>query len=300
MQTLVLRLIAWPLMLMTGKALALAYAQASLSPSTTAGIDLTGSAAWWFIGAWLANITVERFLWTPLEASTQRRVPTVFRALVTILIMVIAGFGVVAFVLGKPITSLLATSGVLTFIIGMAIQSNLKDVFSGIMLNMERPFRIGDFLRINRNIGQVIDVSWRTTRIRLSAGPVLALPNGRLSDSEIENLTASDKNEANLTIPLDAAYPPAAVLAALGRAMSQVTCSHTVKEQGLKEITRVGDDWVATYEVRCRVPTYPDIRPFRYEAFRMIWSTLEAAGMPWTGPGGGHFVEAVEASHAGE
>jgi small-conductance mechanosensitive channel/ABC-type branched-subunit amino acid transport system substrate-binding protein len=300
MQTLVLRLITWPMLLMTGKALALAYAQVALSPSTTAFIDLAGSSAWWFIGGWLANIAVERFLWRPLEVSTERRVPTVFRAIVTILIFVIAGFGVVAFVLGRPITSLLASTGVLTFIVGMAIQSNLKDVFSGIMLNLERPFRIGDFLRINRNIGQVIDVSWRTTRIRLSAGPVLALPNGRLSDSEIENLSASDKNEANLTIPLNAAYPPAAVLASLEHAMNQVSADHRVKEMGLKEIARVGDDWVATYEVRCRVPTYPDIRPFRYEALRTIWSTLEAAGMPWTGPGGGHFIEAVETSHAGD
>ena len=284
MQTLLLRLVTWPVMLLAGKALALIYAQAELSPSTTVAIDMAGSSAWWLIGAWLANITVERFVWAPLEASTERRVPTVFRVIVSILIFVFAGFGVVAFVLGKPITSLLASTGVLTFIVGLAIQSNLKDIFSGIMLNMERPFRIGDFLRVNRNIGQVIDVSWRTTRIRLITGPVLALPNGRLSDSEIENLTAADKNEANLLIPLDAAHSPAAAIATIKQAMERVTTPHKLKDVGLREVARVGDEWVATYDVRCTVPAYPDVRDLRYEAHALIWQALEANGMRWHGP----------------
>jgi potassium efflux system protein len=294
-QTLLLRLITWPIMLLAGKALALTYAQGALSPSTTAAIDMTGSAAWWFIGAWLANITVDRFVWAPLEASTERRVPTVFRVMVSILIFVFAGFGIVAFVLGKPITSLLASTGVLTFIVGLAIQSNLKDIFSGIMLNMERPFRIGDFLRVNRNIGQVIDVSWRTTRIRLLAGPILALPNGRLSDSEIENLSAADKNEANLLIPLDAAYAPDAVIATIRKAMQRVSIGHKLKDVGLREIARAADEWVATYEIRCTVATYPEVRDLRYEAHMAIWQALEAAGMAWRGPAS-QFVEAELAS----
>lgn len=291
MQTLLLRLVTWPVILLTGKALALTYAQGALSPSTTVAIDMTGSAAWWFIGAWLANITVERFVWAPLEASTERRVPTVFRVIVTILIFVLAGFGVVAFVLGKTITSLLASTGVLTFIIGLAIQSNLKDIFSGIMLNMERPFRIGDFLRVNRNTGQVIDVSWRTTRIRLNTGPILALPNGRLSDSEIENLSAAEKNEANLLIPLDAAYPPDAVIATIRQAMQHVTISHRLKDVGLREVARVGEEWVATYDVRCTVASYPEVRDLRYEAHTFIWQALETAGMRWPGQGK-HLAEA--------
>lgn len=283
-QTLLLRLITWPLLLLSVKALALTYAQSALSPSTTDMIDVTGSSAWWFVGAWLANITVERFVWAPLEASTARRVPTVFRVIVSIVIFVLAGFGMVAFVLGKTITSLLASTGVLTFIVGLAIQSNLKDIFSGIMLNMERPFQIGDYLRVNRNIGQVIDISWRTTRIRLSNGPILALPNGRLSDSEIENLSASDKNEANLLIPLDAAYSPELVVRTITEAMQHVSVKHRVKEIGLKEITRVGDEWVATYDVKCRVASYPEVADLKYEAHRVIWQALEAAGMSWRGP----------------
>jgi small-conductance mechanosensitive channel/ABC-type branched-subunit amino acid transport system substrate-binding protein len=297
-QTLLLRMIVWPVILLCGKSLALAYAQSALSPSMTATIDIVGSAAWWLVGAWLANIAVERFLWVPLERSTERRVPTVFRAIVTILLFVVAIFGVVAFVLGKTITSLLASTGMLTFIIGLAIQSNLKDVFAGIMLNMERPFRIGDYLRVGRNVGQVIDVSWRTTRVRLKAGPVLALPNGRLSDSEIENLSAADKNEANMVIPVNAAFPPEAVLAAIGEGMKHVTTNHRLKEIGVRDITRVGDDWIAAYDVRCTVPTYSDIRDLRYEAHRLIWLSLEAAGMKWAGPAT-HNLEAG-AEHVGD
>ena len=280
-QTLLLRIVTWPLLLMSVSALALDNAQDTLSPSVVRTIDMTASALWWVIGAWLMNIVVERFVWVPLEARSERRIPTVFRMIVTLIIFILASFGIVAFVLGKTITSLLATSGILTLIVGLAVQSNLRDVFSGIMLNLERPFRIGDYLRVNRNIAQVVDISWRTTRLQVKDGRMIALPNGRLSDSEIENLSETTEYDADLTIAVDANLAPEAIIAAIREAVEGVAIKHELKRVGLKEVVRVGDEWVATYVASVLVGKYNDIAKMREAGMLGIWNNLRAIGVSW-------------------
>ena len=120
--------------------------------------------------------------------------------------------GMVAFVMGKTVTSLLATSGLLTLIVGLALQSNLRDIISGVMLNLERPFKIGDYIRIGRILGQVHDISWRTTRVRTPNGQIIAFANGRVSESEIENMTPAEYFETSLVLYMDPRCNPDALV----------------------------------------------------------------------------------------
>jgi len=54
----------------------------------------------------------------------------------------------IAYVFGKPLTSLLATSGLALTIIGLAIQINISNIFSGLAINLERAFQVGDYIEI--------------------------------------------------------------------------------------------------------------------------------------------------------
>ena len=81
------------------------------------------------------------------------------------LIYLSAVFAVIAYVFGLPIQGLLATSGVIAAIIlGLALQSTLGDVFSGIVLNFSRPYRPGSWISIDGGTdGRVIEMNWRAT-----------------------------------------------------------------------------------------------------------------------------------------
>ena len=84
----------------------------------------------------------------------------------TLFIFLLAIFGIIAFVYDKKITSLLATSGMFAMIIGLAIQMNISNIFSGVAMAMEQPFKPGDWVKVsNYDEGEVIDISWRTTKI---------------------------------------------------------------------------------------------------------------------------------------
>lgn len=284
-QTLLLRIVAWPVLLASTSNLVLDYAQDNLTPSSVGLISDVIGMLWWLVPAQLLLISVERFLWVPLENSTGRKIPTVFRMIVDMIIYVLAGFGIVAFVLGKTITSLLAGSGVLAMIVGLALQSNLKDIFSGIMLNLERPFVISDFLRMNRTIARVIDVSWRTTRLETDTGSIIALPNSRVSESEIENLSTQRVYEVVSTVMLDPSYPPEAVVAALREAGTGYPFPVKIaRATGLSKIEKVGEAFVATYTLTLEVSDFPTSKKLRAEVMQKIWHSLRKAGIGWNGP----------------
>jgi branched-chain amino acid transport system substrate-binding protein len=282
MQTLVLRLITWPTLLATLGVLGLDYAAARSSLWVVETIDFAVGAAWWLILARLLSLAIDRFIWAPLEARTERRVPTVFRIVVAALIYAGAMLGIIAVVLGKTIGSLLATSGLLTLIIGLAVQSNLKDIFSGVVLNLERPFVLGDWVRINSTYGQVHDISWRTTRLRTPDGQIISFANGRVVDAEIENLTRAGFYDASIQIYLDPRCPPAQAIAALQRAVESVT-DVPFKPCGvaLTRVEAVQGSFAARYNVELQVELWRYRVRLRNTLWPAIWLAMEQAGLVW-------------------
>ena len=282
MQTLVLRMICWPALLMSVSGLLLDYTVSHESLGAASAVDFASRAAWWFVPARLFSLMVQRFCWAPLEIRTNRKIPTVFQILVSMLIYGVAMLGVVAFVMGKTVTSLLATSGLLTLIVGLAVQSNLKDIFSGVMLNLERPFTLGDWIRIGRTTGQVSDVSWRTTRIRTNAGQVVAFANGRVAEAEIENLSPAGAYDAGVLLFMDPRCNPDQVIAVLRRAAEKVSgLDFTLLKVVLRGIDNEKGAWAARYEADIIVPKYGDRSKVRTAVWANLWKELEAEGLLW-------------------
>ncbi len=143
--------------------------------------------SWWIIPAMLLVHAADAFIWKTLQAKTGRPVPGVIQSLLAFIIYTLALFAIVAFVYDQKLTGLLATSGLLAMIIGLAIQMNLSNIFSGIALNLEQPFRVGDWVKIGEHEGQVIDVNWRATRLLTRVKHEISIPNTPAADTAIIN-----------------------------------------------------------------------------------------------------------------
>jgi small-conductance mechanosensitive channel len=73
---------------------------------------------------------------------------------------------VIGFVFGMPIGTLVATSGVIAIIFGLALQNTLGDVFSGIALTLGRAYAIRDWVELSDGTeGRVIETNWRSTNL---------------------------------------------------------------------------------------------------------------------------------------
>lgn len=186
-QSWLLRLIFWPLLLLSVGNLVIDWSFVNLTQSTTALGVRVYLCLWWFLSVHLMNLALLRFVWAPLEARAGRKIPNIMKILVTLIMFAFAIAGIIATVFEQSLTSFLATSGVLAMIIGLAVQANIANIFSGIILNIERPFKVGDYIKINNMIGQVRDITWRTVRIESNEGPMMSLANSNVSEAFVEN-----------------------------------------------------------------------------------------------------------------
>jgi small-conductance mechanosensitive channel len=91
-------------------------------------------------------------------------------------------------VLALPVTGLFATSGVVAIVLGLALQSTLADVFSGIAVGIEAPFQVGDRISLGADIeGRVIETNWRSIRVQTDGEDIAIIPNSVMAKLQIVN-----------------------------------------------------------------------------------------------------------------
>ena len=122
----------------------------------------------------------------------------------------LAAFAIITYVFNLPIQGLLATSGVIAIILGLALQSTLSDVFSGIVLNFNRPYRPGDWISIEGGTdGRVIEMNWRATHVLTAKRDLAIVPNSTIAKAKIVNASSpSSIHGMTITIQLEPSTPP--------------------------------------------------------------------------------------------
>ncbi len=82
---------------------------------------------------------------------------------------------------------LLTTSAVTSLVLGLALQPILGNFFSGLVITLEQPFRINDWIKYQEIEGRVSRVTWRTTHLRTRDNDTVVVPNSKIADTEILN-----------------------------------------------------------------------------------------------------------------
>lgn len=174
--------------------------------------------AWWILGAWLVRSVLTLVLRrTFFPNDNQPHARRLFADLATGLVYVVAFIGIMDTVLKQPVSTVLATSGVLAIVLGLALQNSLGDVFSGLSINIEQPFGAGDWITLQGGIeGQVIEINWRATRIKTATNDIVVIPNSVIAKAMVTNhRRLYDPYLCLVHLKIDGAVPPGEVIAAL-------------------------------------------------------------------------------------
>jgi len=145
--------------------------------------------AWWILGAWLVKSVLQLILTkTIFPHDNQPHARRLFADLASAFVYIIAFVGIIETVLKQPISAVLATSGVLAIVLGLALQNTLADVFSGLAINIEHPFRAGDWITLNADVeGEVMEINWRATRMRSAFNDLIIVPNSMIAKAIVTN-----------------------------------------------------------------------------------------------------------------
>lgn len=112
-------------------------------------------------------------------------------------------------ILGISITPILASLGVGSLAVALALQDTFTNFFSGVYVLVDRQINVGDYIRVDNGVtveGYVIRIGWRTTRIRQLSGHTVILPNSKIASSRVTNFnlpTCESEIDVSLAVSSD-------------------------------------------------------------------------------------------------
>ena len=164
-------------------------------PNILAGVLVL--VVFWIIGKLLK--------WLFLSTSAKTKIDSHLRILISrLLVVFVFIFGVfTALTVIIPefgFGDLIAGLGFSSFVIGFATKDILNNFFSGILVLWQEPFKIGDYVFINNNQGEVEHIGVRATRLRMDDGERILIPNGEMYSTSLIIRDAGTNRRMNLKI----------------------------------------------------------------------------------------------------
>ncbi len=120
--------------------------------------------------------------------------------------------------LGVDVTSLVAILSVVSLAISLAVQNTLTNVVGSVTLLATHPFRVGDFVQIGAESGNVAEIGMNYTLLQTADGKQIYIPNSDVASSRIYNFTAQKKRRIDLTFSAAYAADTETVKAAIRKA----------------------------------------------------------------------------------
>ena len=241
----------------------------------------------WLTLAWCAVRIIDVVIWPVfIERRIGHAVPRLLKDFVRLVIAVTAVGVIVSVVFEKSVTGFLAASGVVGLALGFALRNMIADFFSGIALNLERSFTVGDRVRIENSdlTGDIVEINWRTTVILNFTGNFLVIPNSRMASLQVENYHRPVRSHFNwhfLTLDFEVPVERAerVLLAALRHAVESfgVTAAPIARVRLPKDH---GMEYIVVYEV----PEYRFRGRMRAAVMRSIIHHFAVAGIRFAYP----------------
>lgn len=249
---------------------------AKLQPALT--VELTrqvASSLALFAGARLFLLTLKQ----RLRNNGSRPVPKVVLDVVGTIIYVLVALISLSLFLRDDLSGLLTGSGLVLAVLGFAIRNVVADVFSGLALSIEAPFRIADWIQIDTlGRGKVVEIGWRTSRLVTQDSTYVILPNSQISRQRITNFSAPReeyRDSIEVTLPADTPVIEARNLMKLALRGARSLIGDRKSEILVVRYSPYG----ITYRVKYWVPRQDRETACRNEVFCAIDRTLREHGI---------------------
>jgi small-conductance mechanosensitive channel/CRP-like cAMP-binding protein len=230
---------------------------------------------WWVNASWLMAGCARVFL----IFERRPREGRLIQDLVVGLVYLGAALSVVAYVFGAPVRTLIATSGVFAIILGLALQSTLADVFSGLALSLSRAYEVGDWIVLGDGIeGRVVETSWRATHLLNTSNDLVVLPNSNLAKAQLTNLNSPNRSHG---VKLRVRIAPTMAPSGVAKIMHTVLLSsNSIMLTPLPTVEiKSLDAQAIEFELSFRVKDYSAASTARHEVYDLIYRHVRAAGL---------------------
>ena len=251
-------------------------------------------AGFWLAVAFLVNRVIGFLLWDRLVAEALGRpAPKFLKDVTTVLIILAAVSIIISRVYDEPVFGLLATSGAIGVVVALALRPIILDLFMGLSINLEQPFRIGDFIRLQGGIrreniaGVVVETTWRTTQLRTNDNIIHYIPNNIFNNRIVTNyLQPAPRTRCAQIFCLDSSVPTdRAIRVLLAGVMAVIGQSHILDDPPPKvRISGLNERGINYRVLFWTIPQNGSMENARHEVLRSCLFHMQKAGIALARP----------------
>ncbi len=224
---------------------------------------------------------INRYVWDfYFEKKRQTTIPHFLREVVGGILFLI----VLLFVLSYgyhaqgQLTGLLAGSGVVAIIVGFAGQNLFAGIIGGISIQINRPYKVGDWLQVGEHFAEVMEINWRSTRLRTNDNIYLDIPNNEMVSKPIINLHyPTEVHSMRIRVGVEYRNPPSRVKDALFRAAS--TADGVLAEPKTKVFLVDFAESAVIYEIKYSMGNHSRINEINDAVRSNVWYELKRQGI---------------------
>ena len=204
--------------------------------------------------------------------------PKILRDVVDFALYALTAIPILKSELEIDLTGLLATSAILSVVIGLALQDTLGNLFAGLSIQVERPFQVGDYVTIGQHSGRVVQVAWRATRLETFRHEVITLPNNILSKEAVKNYSrGSDPVGTDLYVGLSYEAAPNQVKDAVLSVLREIPLVLADPPPMCRAWSYDADS--IRYQIRFFVSDYLTSDAVQEEIYTRLWYRLRRDGI---------------------
>jgi small-conductance mechanosensitive channel len=150
-------------------------------------LKILDTISWMFLINSVLSITNIVLFETATTGSWRSKVPKLFLDLFRVILIMVGGAIILSSVWGADLSNLATALGLGSFVLGLALQDTLGNLFSGIALFYEKPFNIGDNIKVGEHSGKIIELNWRAVRIITPQQEMIVVPHLLIGKDAIIN-----------------------------------------------------------------------------------------------------------------
>jgi len=224
---------------------------------------------------------VNRYVWDfYFEKKRQTPIPHFLREVVSgiiflIVLLLVLSYGYHA---EAQLKGLLAGSGVVAIILGFAGQNLFAGIIGGVSIQINRPYKVGDWLKVGDTYGEVREINWRSTRLCTNDDIYLDIPNNEMVSHQIVNLHYPTEIHAmRIRVGVEYKNPPNVVKEALYRATS--TAKGVLAEPKTRIFLVDFGESACIYEIKFYMGNHSKINEINDAVRTNVWYELKRRGI---------------------
>lgn len=221
----------------------------------------------------IARLTFFLFIELPLRLRKKEELPNITRDLILLTCYAILFVIVLRFKSNINLTGIMTTSAVLTVVVGFAAQTTLSSLISGLILQIERPFGLGDWIKLGEKQGRVVGITWKSTRLLTREKILVYIPNAEITNKSFSNYSRPNRTlVARVYIGIEYGAPPNTVKDVIIQVLNQHPQVLKIPPPDiyLKEF----GDFAITYEIRFCHHNFANEPKIKSDINYQIWYAL--------------------------